>query len=1196
MTERPVTIVRHGWAWPDAATTATLGAAVADAFGPDTPIVDARERETRPVGGASLVNAAVRSSASAIVVVIEAGVTVDADGLRRLSAAATAGSLAIAVLDTEAGAAGEPWFSPPAGDLLVAVRDAMAAGGLAHAQREATTRPRAWALARSTFDALGGLDDALWNVGEVDDLGRRARAQGVDVARVACRVASHGDAYPLPDTTRGFLAVRNALISAWRTEPRDSLGRTLATVAATAIGDAWRAADIDVARFRFGGTWGRRSRFGRAPSRPGAEGAPWPADEAGTLAPLLALDAFLGHVTSTTRVDRHAQRRASVEAGLPRMVAPARAWPALPPTPLVSVVVVNWNGREHLEACFGSIIASDYPRDRLDVICVDNGSTDGSRELLAGRFPDVRVVALDENRGFTGGNNAGVAVARGDVFVFLNNDMRIAPDAISRLVGALDDRTVAVSARVLDWNGRRIDFVRGTVNFEARGFQERYGETDRPEWTVVADSFFPNGGAFAVTRAAYDAAGGFDPGFFAYYDDVDLGWRLRLAGGRVRVAREAVVYHRHGATSSRQPAGQKRFLMERNALWTAMKNYGDAALDRVLGPMLLLAVRRLVAEVELVAGGLDASLAPWLAPDRAGRGRPTTATLLYGAAAPTPGGRRVARRVPIESLAAAGTAIASLPGIIAAREAVQSRRVADDRDVLSHLGRPLDYTAGIGTSMAAHDALVERLGLGTLLPRRPVVLLVTHEPLRGHLSGPGVRVVEMARALTDVATPLVATPHAPEMADPEVSIVGFDPNAATSLRRLAEQADVIVVQGFMLARFPFLGTIGARLVVDLYCPFTIEHLQMKTASLGPGDAVAFEEFAHEAAAVLDVQNDQLGEGDFFLCASERQRDFWLGALHTAGRVNARTYADDETLRALVDVVPFGLPAMPVEEAARRAAGGAAVMKGARPGIGANDRVLLWAGSVLDWQDPQTLVRAVARLASRRADVKLFFMGTRHPNPEVPPMRAVEESRAIARDLGVLDTHVFFNDWVRYDERAVYLAEADLGVSTHRDHLETRYAFRTRMLDYLWARLPIVCSDGDYFASLVRDRELGLVVPPGDAGALAAAIERLLDDRALADRCRAALAEVSREFEWRQVVAPLRRYLAAPWFAADRATRLKTTHERLARGFRLTKWAKRTALSLGATEGQIEEVKQWRLVRAAMGLRNRVALARAKRRE
>lgn len=477
------------------------------------------------------------------------------------------------------------------------------------------------------------------------------------------------------------------------------------------------------------------------------------------------------------------------------------------------------------------------------------------------------------------------------------------------------------------------------------------------------------------------------------------------------------------------------------------------------------------------------------------------------------------------------------------------------------------------------------------------VLVITHEPLRQNISGPGIRALELARTLAEDRIVTVATPYEPEVAGDRCTLGTYSYDRPDSLRSLAEQADVLVVQGFTLSQFPFLAELHIPIVVDLYCPFTIEHLEMMTSR--PGVAAAFADagaarpdadmntgaMEADAAGVLAVQNAQLALGDYFICATERQRDFWIGALHTAGRINPRTYARDSTLRSLIDVVPFGLPEQPCSRSPTN------VLKGVRPGIRERDHVLLWAGSILDWQDPQTLVRAAADIARRREDVKLFFMGTRHPNPQVPRMRAVDESIALAWELGVLDTHVFFNDWVPYTERSRYLMEADLGLSTHRDHFETRLSFRTRMLDYFWAGLPIVCTDGDALATLVAERRLGAVVPPGDTGALASAIERLIDSRDAREGCRQRLLEVAEEFRWRRVAGPLAHFCDAPRLAPDRVPARRAVHVRMARGFLATRWLKRKALALGVSEARIDRIKGLALVRHATHWLNRLALPR-----
>ena len=195
-----------------------------------------------------------------------------------------------------------------------------------------------------------------------------------------------------------------------------------------------------------------------------------------------------------------------------------------------------------------------------------------------------------------------------------------------------------------------------------------------------------------------------------------------------------------------------------------------------------------------------------------------------------------------------------------------------------------------------------------------------------------------------------------------------------------------------------------------------------------------------------------------------------GQLAALGRLNPLTYGDEPDLKRLLRIVPFGLPSEPPVHQRE-------VMKGVVPGIGRDDKVVIWGGGLYSWFDPLTLIRAIGVLYARRPSVRLFFQGTKHPG--VAEMPIVQESRELARELGLLDTAVFFNEtWVPYEERQNFLLEADAGVSTHGFHLETTLAFRTRILDYLWAALPMVVTKGDSFGELVKREELGVAVPPG----------------------------------------------------------------------------------------------------------------------
>jgi hypothetical protein len=324
-----------------------------------------------------------------------------------------------------------------------------------------------------------------------------------------------------------------------------------------------------------------------------------------------------------------------------------------------------------------------------------------------------------------------------------------------------------------------------------------------------------------------------------------------------------------------------------------------------------------------------------------------------------------------------------------------------------------------------------------------------------------------------------------------------------------KECDALICQGFTLDRYPDLVSLEKFLIIDLYVPLIFE-------ALVHYEHHGLEEQMRTQGHILMATIDRLTAGHFFICASERQRDFWLGWLAAAGRLTPAAYRDDPTLRRLIDVVPFGLPDEP-PVATRR------VLKGVRPGIGKADRVLIWGGGIYNWLDPFTPIRAMRELAARRDDVKLFFLGARHPDPNVPAMRAYDDAVALATELGLVDKSVFFNDrWVPYQERTDYLLESDLGASANIPHIETHFSFRTRILDCIWASLPVVATEGDPLSDLVDARGLGLVIPSGDPIAYADAVERLLDDSELIAQCQANLAAIAAEFKWTRVVEPIRR--------------------------------------------------------------------------
>jgi glycosyltransferase involved in cell wall biosynthesis len=399
----------------------------------------------------------------------------------------------------------------------------------------------------------------------------------------------------------------------------------------------------------------------------------------------------------------------------------------------------------------------------------------------------------------------------------------------------------------------------------------------------------------------------------------------------------------------------------------------------------------------------------------------------------------------------------------------------------------------------------------------PRVLVVSNDIVRRAMGGAGIRNFELARALAAAGLDVtLAAKGGTDIADLPFTVVDHDQDL---LRSLASQADVVVGQGWVLDAYPFLRGGRAALVVDLYDPFVLEGLPAHTGA-------SREDRWNDHRGRARVLAEQMRDGDFFLCASERQRDYWLGALSALDRVNPATYDDDPTLRRLIDVVAFGVPDDPPER--RRPA-----LRGVVPGIGRGDYVLLWGGGLWNWFDPLTLVRAVQLAAERVPSLRLYFMAAPHPNPVVGEMDIAGRTRALSAELGLTGTHVFFNErWIDYADRADYLLDADAGVSTHPEHVETQFAFRTRLLDCVWAGLPVICTRGDTIADMIAARGMGLTVPPESPEALADAIVRLADRRRrneAAKRIRAA----TEEFRWSLVVEPLVRFCMEPRHAADR---------------------------------------------------------------
>ena len=386
---------------------------------------------------------------------------------------------------------------------------------------------------------------------------------------------------------------------------------------------------------------------------------------------------------------------------------------------------------------------------------------------------------------------------------------------------------------------------------------------------------------------------------------------------------------------------------------------------------------------------------------------------------------------------------------------------------------------------------------------RPAVLVICAGSVGREMAGPGIRSYELARALRPHADVTLAAVAAE---DSRPDVAPYDLHTPHALRSLIAAADAVVCQPTSPLVAAWLRHSDARVVYDLYDPEPLELLEVLRGRRRRLRSLV-------GRVTLDRYLGALRDGDQFVCASEKQRDLWLGAMLGEGRINIAAYDRDPSGRELIDVVPLGLRSEPPCR-------GPAACAPASPRSAPRPRSCSGtAGSGAG----STLPPRCARWPSCRSAGRRHGSCSWAPPPTSPRARRPSGRRRSRRSSGCSTaSSSSTTSWVPYEERAAWLLEADCAISTHVEHLETRFAFRTRLLDCFWAGLPVVCTRGDDLAALIEREQLGAVIPEGDAAAAAAALETVLGRGR--DAYRAGLARAAEAYRWESVAVPLVRYV------------------------------------------------------------------------
>lgn len=389
------------------------------------------------------------------------------------------------------------------------------------------------------------------------------------------------------------------------------------------------------------------------------------------------------------------------------------------------------------------------------------------------------------------------------------------------------------------------------------------------------------------------------------------------------------------------------------------------------------------------------------------------------------------------------------------------------------------------------------------------LLFISPKSIGKYMSGPAIRVWELAKVLSRKHFVSIISPSTSDLDPQNIQIIRA--SFMNQLRAIFKSDILIVPVFFIQLHWVLLAfLLKKKIVVDAYCPFYLESIEKFSYSVKKSSLRAKIDSAR-LKIILRL-------GDFYLCASERQKKLWEEWFSSIKREE----------NSLIGILPTGLRTeQPILSQG---------IKGIVPGIDRDDFVVLWSSGIWPWFDALSAIKAINRIKNTK--IKLLFYGIDPVEEnfqnefESPVKKAVN----LAKELGLYEKRVFFvKERVPYDKLGDYLLGADMALNLHHKNLETYYAFRTRVLDYIWARLPVISTCGDVLSDGIQKNGLGIVVDYENDEQIARAILRLAEDTVFYQQCKQNMQMWARNREWKHVAQPLEDYCAQPWKAQDRST-------------------------------------------------------------
>jgi glycosyltransferase involved in cell wall biosynthesis len=396
------------------------------------------------------------------------------------------------------------------------------------------------------------------------------------------------------------------------------------------------------------------------------------------------------------------------------------------------------------------------------------------------------------------------------------------------------------------------------------------------------------------------------------------------------------------------------------------------------------------------------------------------------------------------------------------------------------------------------------------------LLIISHDKVGPSMAGPGIRYHQIATELSktfDVTLAAFTPEYTKDLEKTKYKVLDINVNL---YKDAFSNFQYIFALWLSQEMIDYAKSKGIRLIFDLYAPVPVEDLVGRYHAKKV-DKVSDYDYSHS----LTNYSYFFQKADYFVCSNTIQKDFWTGYAFASRADMPSTHADF-SIYDRIGLLPMGINLDELQNNDYSED----LLRKEFPQIKPNDFVLVWTGGIWDWFDATSPIKAMKQLVDLgEKNIKLVFLGTRHPNKDVPEMKETADAYINAKSLGLLNKFVFFREgWIPYDKRLGFLMHANVAIYAHKPSVEARYSHRTRVLDHYLCDLPTIATEGDYLGDYSASQNLGVATKALDSQSIAEKILKLKNNKKLYLEFQKNIRIKKKLFSWEHMCSDIVTFL------------------------------------------------------------------------